>query len=47
MGFSYSDRRANSHSHGDGNGCRYCRAEVYPVAQAAAYATSTPISASV
>ena len=57
MGFSDSDRRANSHadsyanahfsSYGDGNGYRYCRAEVYAVAQAAAYATSTPISSSV
>jgi len=51
MGFSDSDRRANSHSYadsyanahfnsyGDGNGYRYCRA--------AADATSTPISSSV
>ena len=59
MSFSDSDRHANRHSYadsyanahfnsyGDGNDYRYCRAEVYAVAQAAAYATSTPISSSV
>ena len=54
MGFSdsanshgHADSYANAHFNSYGNGCRYCRAEVYAVAQAAAYATSTPISSSV
>jgi len=37
----YADSYANGHSY------NYCRAEVYADAQAAAYATSTPISSSV
>ena len=57
--YAYPDSYANSHSHADsyanahfnsyggGNGYRYCRAEVYAVAQAAVYATSTLISSSV
>ena len=49
MGFSDSDRRANRQPYCNniGNCYCYCRAEVYAVAQAAAYATYTPISSSV
>jgi hypothetical protein len=51
MGFSDSDRHANSQPYcnniGNGYCYCYCRAEVYADAQAAAYATSAPISSSV
>jgi hypothetical protein len=55
--YANTDSYANSHSHADsyanahfnsyGDGYGYCRAEVYAVAQAAAHATSAPISSSV
>jgi len=51
MGFSDSDRHANRQRYcnniGNCNCYCYCRAEVHAVAQAAAYATSAPISSSV